>query len=36
VRSRIHRGRQALRDYLAAHSEGAAALAAGGTLDLAD
>jgi RNA polymerase sigma-70 factor, ECF subfamily len=23
VRSRIHRGRQALRDYLAAHSEGA-------------
>jgi RNA polymerase sigma-70 factor, ECF subfamily len=36
VRSRIHRGRQALRDYLATHSKSAAALAAGGTLDLAD
>jgi RNA polymerase sigma-70 factor (ECF subfamily) len=29
VRSRIHRGRQALRDYLAAHSEAAKHSAAG-------
>jgi RNA polymerase sigma-70 factor (ECF subfamily) len=36
VRSRIHRGRQALRQYLAAHSEGAEQSAAGAILDLAD
>src|ERR1700689_5201761 len=35
-RGPIHRGRQALRDYLAAPSEDAAALCAAGTPDLAD
>jgi len=36
VRSRIHRGRQALRDYLAAHSEGARHSPAGVTPELSD
>jgi RNA polymerase sigma-70 factor, ECF subfamily len=36
VRSRIHRGRQALRDYLAAHSESARQSATGAMSDLAD
>jgi RNA polymerase sigma-70 factor, ECF subfamily len=36
VRSRIHRGRQALRDYLAAHSETAGQYAAGGPTNLTD
>ena len=36
VRSRIHRGRQALRDYLAAHSEGAKHLAAGAASEPTD
>ena len=36
VRSRIHRGRQALRDYLVAHSEGAKHSAAGALLEPTD
>jgi RNA polymerase sigma-70 factor (ECF subfamily) len=36
VRSRIHRGRQALRDYLSAQSASARQAVGGATQDLAD